>query len=952
MQQVPNNVDFRRPDRAYIEGLKCDALIKMLVQHREYVYLPPSKRATLASIVKTRDAQNLMHKTIEEAVRKSNAIQNPALTRSRRNYDVEVIEPRFSTSDTRSKRDELHLSNGDDPLIRRFSALRTSDTKSPYPTTEPKPIGLPASPRPSPNGIGAYSKYNNTSSKLTGPRDMPSVPIGFPIVPPKLSMNSRINTNFPRAPDPVYSPSKGTESHNNVTPPRSSVRAISSQINRDAPSYGTHTTIGYSRPPSREIVRSRPELPQNLSILPRELYDSLRNYNILAIDIRSREAFDEGHIFCKNIICIEPIRLIYGMSFEDLRDTLLYSPDIETHLFETILDFELVVYYDQSSSDGFLHGSPKTASSPWLRALYETLVTFNDRAPLRRPPVVLSGGLDAWVDLMGPQSLQSSKTMQIPQSLHARKPSRRLPHRPSITGGTSSREVRLRRLQQYDPLNEIEKRNWQEQLRREEVKPADLRAYQTEDLTDENAEEAESPTFHRTVDDFLRRYPAAPSVPTSMIVPIQESRQSRAMVSTIPPIPSRPAPAVSRTSYSGVSDRVVSGSMPGSQQDFAAQQPLYRPRLITATYKLPRTGLKNYGVTCYMNSTIQCLSATIDLATFFLQDTWRGQVQPNWKGSEGILPDIFSNLIRSLWNHESTVIRPKSLRTFCGRMNAQWSLERQQDAEEFLMFLLDCLHEDLNINWNRTALLALSEDQELAREKLPMHRVSRIEFDRYTHREASYISDMFAGQHASRLTCLTCHKTSTSYEAFYSLSLEIPQTGISRVTDCLANYTKVEQLEVGEEWKCPHCKVPRAATKRLQITRCPRVLAISFKRFSGSSSGKTRKIHTPIDFPLFGLDMRSCMADTQYPGEDNEDWSRDPATTPPFFYDAYAVTRHIGNALEGGHYIALVRDAARMTWRRFDDDRVTDFDPSKLRFEDRLQNGEAYIVFYERSRAR
>lgn len=945
-------MEFRRPDRAYIEGLKCDALIRMLLQHGQYAHQPPSKRAELGRIAKTRDAQSLMHKTIEDATRKSNAIQNSAPIRYHPDYDAISPEPRFSILDTRGKRDELHLPNTDDPLIRRFSALRSSDTKPPYPATDPKPIGLPASPRPAPNGTTHSSRYNSTSSKPTGPRDMPSVPIGFLTGPFKVPVNGRISTNFPRAPDPVYSPSKSIDSLTNITPPRSNVRTVESQGNREPASYGMHTNIGYSRPPSREIARSRPELPQSVSISPKELHDRLRNHNVLVVDIRSREAFDEGHIFCKNIICVEPIRLTYGMSFEDLRDTLLYSPDIETHLFETILDFDLVVYYDQNSSDRFLDGSPKTASSPWLRAFYETLETFNDRAPLRRPPVVLSGGLYAWVDLMGPQSLQSSKTMQIPQSLHTKKPPRRLPHKPSITGGTSSREIRLRRLQQYDPLNETEKRNWQEQLRKEEVKPTDLRAYQTGDIVDENVEESESPTFHRTVDDFLRRYPAAPPVPTSMIVPTQESRQSRSMSPIISTVPSRPAPAVSRISYGGVSDRIVSGNIPGSQKDVAAQQPLYRPRLITATYKLPRTGLKNYGVTCYMNSTIQCLSATIDLAIFFLQDTWKGQVQNNWKGSHGFLPDIFSNLIRSLWNHESTVIRPKSLRTFCGRMNVQWSLERQQDAEEFLVFLLDCLHEDLNTNWKRTPLLALSEEQELAREKLSINLVSRIEFDRFTHREASYISDMFAGQHASRLTCLTCRKTSTSYEAFYSLSLEIPQTGISRITDCLANYTKVEQLEVGEEWKCPHCKVPRAATKRLLITRSPRILAISFKRFSGSSSGRTRKIHTPIDFPLFGLDMRPCMAETQYPREVNEDFSRDPATTPPFLYDAYAVTRHVGNVLEGGHYIAMVRDAARMTWRRFDDDKVTDFDPSKLRFEDRLQNGEAYIVFYERSRAR
>ena len=78
----------------------------------------------------------------------------------------------------------------------------------------------------------------------------------------------------------------------------------------------------------------------------------------------------------------------------------------------------------------------------------------------------------------------------------------------------------------------------------------------------------------------------------------------------------------------------------------------------------------------------------------------------------------------------------------------------------------------------------------------------------------------------------------------------------------------------------------------------------------------------------------------------------DPAVTPPFLYDAYAVMRHLGASGNGGHYISLVRDAARGCWRKFDDDKVTDFDPSRLKSDQRLQNEQAYIVCYGRQVAR
>ena len=94
------------------------------------------------------------------------------------------------------------------------------------------------------------------------------------------------------------------------------------------------------------------------------------------------------------------------------------------------------------------------------------------------------------------------------------------------------------------------------------------------------------------------------------------------------------------------------------------------------------------------------------------------------------------------------------------------------------------------------------------------------------------------------------------------------------------------------------------------------------------------------------------MANTQFPPPPGQEAFPDPATTPPFMYDAYAVMRHLGQTGNGGHYISLVRDRARGCWRKFDDEKATDIDPRGLRADQALQNGQAYIVFYERSAAR
>lgn len=301
------------------------------------------------------------------------------------------------------------------------------------------------------------------------------------------------------------------------------------------------------------------------------------------------------------------------------------------------------------------------------------------------------------------------------------------------------------------------------------------------------------------------------------------------------------------------------------------------------------------------------------------------------------------------------------LQKFCARLNKEWGLERQQDAKEFLEFLVDCLHEDLNVNWRRNPLRSLTPEEEAERERTPPLVASKREWDRYEHRDHSRLTDLFAGQHISRLQCTTCHHSSTVYEPFYSISVEIPANTSNRpvdIRDCLRSYCSAETLAGDEVWRCPRCCCEREATKRITITRAPEFLVVHFKRFSAGHSERARKIHTPVEFPLVGLDLEPFML----PPPDSplkefitgrygqRELETPHCMTPPYRYDAYAVMRHLGGTMTSGHYIALVQDKARGCWREFNDDRVTDFQPQSLSPSRRLQNEQAYIVFYQRSR--
>ena len=544
-----------------------------------------------------------------------------------------------------------------------------------------------------------------------------------------------------------------------------------------------------------------------------------------------------------------------------------------------------------------------------------------------------------------------------------------------MVSANSSLEVRKRRLREYTPLNPEELTAWMEKSKNEEI---DTSAYMqegeplTEEPEGEGAGEEEKPEsppppspFVHTYEDFLRRFPEPHAIQESMTVPHSQPAappMPNYAAPVVPPAPSRPPPAVPRPKYSGVSEgRQI--QPPLERQNSATKTALYTSNSALNRLKLPRTGLTNFGVTCYMNSTLQCLSATVMLSKFFIDNRFRYYVQKNWKGSQGVMPGLFANLIRSLWKNDVEVIMPTSFRNFCGRLNQEWTIDRQQDAKEFFDFVVDCLHEDLNINWQRTPLRPLTFAEEMQRERMAVPKVSRIEWERYCHREESFISSLFAGQHASRLRCTTCQRTSTTYEAFYSISVEIPPSGTGDIYQCLRSYCQEEMLSGDEVWKCPYCKCERVATKQIIITRAPQILVIHFKRFSASKTQSARKIHTPIEFPLHGLKMDPFVISSSSPSpsssasgsgssSSSSTESGQPAptdaTVPPFTYDAYGVLRHIGPSMGSGHYISLVRDAQRQCWRKFDDDRTMDFNPRELRHKDRLQNEQAYIVFYGR----
>ncbi|KAF2837434.1 cysteine proteinase [Patellaria atrata CBS 101060] len=867
-------------------------------------------------------------------------------------------------------------SSHQDPLNERFARLRMNgnsslsgsrshhDTyganrqvKMPSPTDYGGDVSFPLVPTDAP------------TNRPSGPRTMPDAPL----LPPKLPIDTSVAFSLPKQPSPTYSPARNMQTPASINPPRTSARSmngtggrsnsiasasssISSRppgVNGDTDSYFPNPANGAPRHASTQ--RNTINMPIEYSITAEKLYDYLKMYHILLIDVRNREDFDQGHIYARSIMCVEPTALRPSMSAEELGDSLVLSPDDEQTMFDRRDAFDLVIYYDErTTTTDFISKNGRNEEEIALKCLYDALYEFNQDKPLQRAPIFLLGGIGAWADLLGRAALATSNTSTIVSSQKSGKNSRPIGRVP-MAGTRSTIYVPKQRRRSYNPLHPEEEQKWIQQARKESYavgqRPAAIDEYE--------AEEQESVPIYRTTEDFLRRFPEAPSLEQeSMISPPTRSAPPvppNYAPPSIPSEPSRPAPAVARVNYSGVHDRSASQTVTLGR---STNLPNYIPpsqRL--QNVRLPYTGLINFGVTCYMNATIQCLSGTIPLTSLYRNGTYEKYIQEgNWKGTKGAMSNFYAALIQNIWKGDVKLCRPSSLRKFCAVKKDQWGEDQQQDAKEFLEFLLEFLHEDLNVNWSRPPTKVLSDAEEAQREMFPKPYAAIIEWKRYTNRESSLVQDLFAGQHASQLRCKTCGKTSTTYETFFDISVEIPRHGTASIYNCLDSYCAEERLTEGDEWRCPHCKKTREATKKITITRAPRYLVVHFKRFSAGFQERASKVRSLIDFPLDGLDMSKYMlppvteadkawVQKRFSREHLEsEMKLDQSMTGPYIYNAYAVMRHIGNNISSGHYISMVKDPGRGVWRQYNDDRVDDFDPKQYR----LQTPEAYIVFYER----
>ncbi len=172
-----------------------------------------------------------------------------------------------------------------------------------------------------------------------------------------------------------------------------------------------------------------------------------------------------------------------------------------------------------------------------------------------------------------------------------------------------------------------------------------------------------------------------------------------------------------------------------------------------------------------MNSVLQIFLNMIEIKNFFLNNYFKNCVNyDNTFGYKGKIVNEFLVLLKKKWKEEDCkVLTPRTWKEVIGKINEQFRAFDQQDAGDYLNFLIDVLHEEINLKSSKEFIpnpeFYNGERVELGSEYWANN----------LRRNISFIHSLFLGQLQNTLICQACGATKLSYETFLTLSLPIPQ---------------------------------------------------------------------------------------------------------------------------------------------------------------------------------
>ncbi|KAF3437385.1 hypothetical protein FNV43_RR20138 [Rhamnella rubrinervis] len=321
---------------------------------------------------------------------------------------------------------------------------------------------------------------------------------------------------------------------------------------------------------------------------------------------------------------------------------------------------------------------------------------------------------------------------------------------------------------------------------------------------------------------------------------------------------------------------------------------------------LPR-GLENLGNLCFLNATLQALLSCSPFVQL-LQELRARNIPKvgyptltafaefvsefdmpsggNLKKKETSLLEIGTPFHPAMFEVVLKNFTPEIASTTSGR-------PRQEDAQEFLSFIMNRMHEELLNLEGKSSSISASKSSV----------VSSAEDDEWE--TVAQRTDLQSVVKARG------NKASATVEPFLLLPLDIYPDAVRTVEDALKLFCAPETLEGYRPSATGKAGVV-AARKSIKIQSLSKIMILQLMRFSYGTRGSS-KLHKPVRFPLEFVLGRELLVSPSTEGRK---------------YELVATITHHGREHSKGHYSADAR-CSNGQWLRFDDASVTAISTSK-----------------------
>lgn len=329
------------------------------------------------------------------------------------------------------------------------------------------------------------------------------------------------------------------------------------------------------------------------------------------------------------------------------------------------------------------------------------------------------------------------------------------------------------------------------------------------------------------------------------------------------------------------------------------------------------TGLSNLGNSCYINACMQILSHTYKLNNFLNKKNYTKYLN---RVPDAIILLEWDNLREMMWNKNCTVAPMR----FINSVKKVATLKKrdlftgfaQNDAQEFLLFIIDCLHNSVQ----REVEMKITGNAVNKTDKLAITCYNMMQ--KMYNKDYSEMLQIFYGIQVSILSSFDETKQhSLSPEPFSVLSLSIPDISKPTIFDCLDLYCKKEELTGENQWYNEDKSNYEDAKRGYIFWSLPDIFIIDIKRWNNSGRKKQVLVTSGITNIDFSKYVKGYNKET-------------------YRYDLYGVCNHTGGAM-GGHYTAHVKNANNK-WYEFNDTSVNEIS------EDRVVSQKSYCFFYRK----